>query len=168
MKKVVCTAQAVVTQNADKTSIEQYLNTIYNSEAGPDTRYSLIQKNIMQVTEYIIGLNDIHLYAHHGVMPQERVIGAWFTIDLELTMDKSLEIDSDDLEKTISYADVYETVCNEMNKPSKLIEHVCSRISESLYQRFTQIKGIKITLTKDTPPMGGDRVKASATLKSAR
>lgn len=122
----------------------------------------------MNITEYTIELRDVHLFAHHGVMPQEREIGAWFTIDIKLGIsDYSCTI-SDNIDGTVSYADVYEIITLEMNKPSKLLENVCSRISESIYRRFTTVSWISVTLCKDTPPMGGDRLKAAVTLNSKR
>ena len=122
----------------------------------------------MHITGYTIGLNDIHIYAFHGVMQQEREIGGWFTINLELTIDEHTNFSCDDIEKTVSYADVYEVICDEMKIPSNLLEYVCTRISESLYNRFPLIKEIDITLQKDTPPMGGDGMKARVTLRSRR
>jgi dihydroneopterin aldolase len=122
----------------------------------------------MQLTGYNIELRDIHIYAHHGVMQQEREVGAWFTIDIILNINDFACAESDDIEGTVSYADVYEIICKEMKEPSNLLEHVCKRISDSIYQAFTQVQGIEITLCKDTPPMGGDRLKAAVTIKSVR
>lgn len=122
----------------------------------------------MQITEYKILLQDIHLYAYHGVMPQENEVGAWYTVDLELTVTDHSCTASDDIAGTVSYADVYGIVCREMNVPSALLEHVCRRICESLYDAFGQVSAIDITLCKDTPPMGGDRLKAAVSLKSRR
>ena len=122
----------------------------------------------MQITGYNIGLQEIHLFAHHGVMTQEREIGAWFTIDIELTIGEYGCTESDSIDGTVSYADIYEIICREMKTPSNLLENVCKRISDSIYNAFTPVTGISITLTKDTPPMGGDRLKASVTLKSQR
>ncbi len=122
----------------------------------------------MNITEYTIELLDIHIYAYHGVMQQEREIGAWFTINLKLTLDSLGSADSDNIENTVSYADVYEVVCHEMKTTSNLLEHVCKRVSRTLYDKFEQIKEIEINLCKDTPPMGGDRLKAAVTLKSRR
>ncbi len=122
----------------------------------------------MEITGYTIELRDIHLFAHHGVMQQEREIGAWFTIDLILTVENHDSISTDNIDGTISYADVYDIVRLEMKTPSNLLEHVCGRISKALYDRFVQLSGISVTLSKDTPPMGGDRLKAAVTLKSRR
>ena len=120
----------------------------------------------MKIEQYIIELRDVHIFAHHGVMQQEREIGAWFTIDLELEINDCSCSESDLIEGTVSYADVI--LRKEMEQPSNLLENVCNRISKRLYDSFKQITEIKITLCKDTPPMGGDRLKAAVTLSSKR
>ena len=122
----------------------------------------------MQIKKYNIELRDVHLFAHHGVMQQEREIGAWFTIDIKLEISDYSCSESDQIDGTVSYADVYEILCNEMKQPSLLLENVCNRISKRLYEKFEQITAIDITLCKDTPPMGGDRLKAAVTLSSVR
>lgn len=122
----------------------------------------------MQITGYDIELRDIHLYAHHGVMSQERSVGAWFVIDITLNMNDCRCADDDNIADTVSYADVYEIIRKEMAEPSNLLEHVCKRICDRIYSEFGQVDGISITLCKETPPMGGDRLKAAVTLKSKR
>lgn len=122
----------------------------------------------MQIEQYNIELRDIHLFAHHGVMQQEREIGAWFTIDIKMAISDCGCCESDLIEGTVSYADVYDILRKEMAQPSNLLENVCNRISKGLYDKFKQITAIEITLCKDTPPMGGDRLKAAVTLKSSR
>ena len=123
---------------------------------------------IMYIDRYTIELRDVHLFAHHGVMPQEQKIGAWFTLDIKMEINDYNCTTSDEIDGTVSYADVYEILRQEMTKPSKLLENVCQRISKRLYETFLQIVAIEITLCKDTPPMGGDRLKAAVTLSSKR
>ena len=122
----------------------------------------------MQIDKYTIELRDVHLFAHHGVMQQEREIGAWFTIDLELEVNDCCCSESDLIDNTVSYADVYEILKEEMRHPSNLLENVCNRISKKIYDKFRQVDAINVTLCKDTPPMGGDRLKAAVRLSSKR
>ena len=122
----------------------------------------------MHIDSYTIELNNIHLYAHHGVMEQEREVGAWFTIDTRLGVSDSSAAHSDDIDNTISYADVYEIIKREMKTPSKLLENVCARIMEALFCTFPTIEKITVTLKKDTPPMGGDRLNAAVTMQASR
>lgn len=122
----------------------------------------------MQIRDYKIELRNIHLYAHHGVMEQERIVGAWFTTDLTLRLDDHSCAYTDSIESTVSYADVYEIIRCEMQQASKLLEDVCRRIIERIFEKFGQVTEISITLSKDTPPMGGDRMSARVTLCAER
>ena len=122
----------------------------------------------MKVKEYNIELSNIHLYAYHGVLPQENKVGAWYTLSLQATISNLDSIASDNLEATVNYAEIYEVICEEMRIPSRLLEHVCGRILERLFEKFAIIEKIEITLTKDTPPMGGDRLSSSVKIKAER
>lgn len=122
----------------------------------------------MQIKKYQIAINDIHLYAYHGVMPQEQQVGASYTIDILLTLTDYSCVESDDIASTVSYADVYDLLKQEMSEPSKLLEHVCWRMIRVILDRFACVAEVEVTLFKDTPPMGGDRLKAGVTIKGAR
>ena len=101
-----------------------------------------------------IQMKGIQLYAFHGVDPQENQVGAYFYIDLKLKTDFTRAAVTDGLEGTVSYADVYERLKEEMKTPSKLLEHVCQRIACRLFADFPGIEEIDIELTKENPPMG--------------
>ena len=122
----------------------------------------------MKIKEYHIELNNIHLYAYHGVLPQENKVGAWYTLNLRAKIDNHDSIASDNIDATVNYAEIYEVICNEMKTPSQLLEHVCGRILEKLFARYAAIVEIEIALTKDTPPMGGDRLGSSVRIKAER
>ena len=63
---------------------------------------------------------------------------------------------TDDLNYTINYAEVFEAVKEEMKIPSQLLEHVIQRIAGRLFHDFPQITEIKIALFKQNPPMGAE------------
>ena len=69
----------------------------------------------MKITNYTIELQNIHLYAKHGVLEQETAVGAWFTVDTKLQLSDHSCAATDDIEGTVSYADVYEIIKMEMN-----------------------------------------------------
>ena len=127
-----------------------------------------INETTMQIKDYTIELRDVHLYAYHGVMEQERETGAWFTIDILLRIGDFCSLDNDNINGTVSYADVYDIIRTEMAKPSQLLENVCYRICNRIHRTFSQVTGITITLSKDTPPMGGDRLRAAVTINSGK
>lgn len=122
----------------------------------------------MRIKEYHIELVNIHLYAYHGAIPQENKVGGWYTLNLRARIDSHDSIASDDLEATVNYADIYEVVRSEMQIRSKLLEYVCGRILDKLFEKFAIIGEIEISLSKDTPPMGGDRLSSSVRIKAER
>ena len=101
-------------------------------------------------------LKDIRLFAHHGVLPQERVVGAYYILNIGIDTDFSRAMETDELEGTISYAEVYDVVKAEMAIPSKLLEHVAGRICNALLHRFPTAQAIHLEILKENPPMGAD------------
>ena len=110
----------------------------------------------MKATSMYICLEGLKFFARHGVAPQETVVGANFTIDLKLKTNFIHAAQTDRLEGTVSYADVHTAVKEVMKTPSRLLEHVCERISERLFHDFPVIEEIDIRLYKENPPMGAD------------
>lgn len=112
-----------------------------------------------------IYLEDIKIYAYHGVLPEENIIGTYYILNTELHTDLWKAAESDDLNDTISYADVNEIIHNEMKIKSKLLEHVAGRIISRIHEKFPQIDYAKIKITKTTPPMKGEMQGAGIELE---
>lgn len=104
----------------------------------------------------IIALNNIKLYAYHGCLEEEVLIGGNYSVDVIIHTDFSEAAQTDDLSKTVDYCDVYEIVKKEMAIRSKLIEHVAMRIGNALISSIKNIDKAEIHLTKIVPPMNGD------------
>ena len=108
------------------------------------------------MTKTAIFLDEVRFHAFHGVMPQERTVGADFTVSLRVEYDFTKAAESDVLDDTISYAEIYEVVKSEMERPSQLLEHVAMRIVKAVASRWPKVEKIDIRLVKDNPPMGAD------------
>lgn len=101
-------------------------------------------------------LEDIKIYAYHGVLLEESIIGNHYVVNLEVHSDLEKASQSDDLHDTINYAEINEIVHQEMEIRSELLEHVIGRIINKIENQFPQITFIKIKLTKTIPPMRGE------------
>lgn len=110
----------------------------------------------MNSTQMYIRLDGLTFYARHGVLPQETQVGAEFTVDLRLSTDFSHAAETDELEGTVNYAEVFRRVKAEMDIPSKLLEHVAYRIALRLLQDFPALTEVQIGVYKQNPPMGAD------------
>jgi len=107
------------------------------------------------MTSYIL-LENIRFFAYHGVAPQETTVGNEFVVSLRLKTDIARAMESDDVADTVNYAEIHQAVKEEMDIPSKLLEHVAGRIVRRLFNDFTTIERIDLKLSKRNPPMGAD------------
>lgn len=114
-----------------------------------------------------IFLEDVKIYAYHGVLPEENIIGTYYILNVEIHTDLWDAAASDDLKDTISYADVNEIIHAEMKIQSKLLEHVAGRIIHKINEKFNQISYIKLRITKTSPPMKGEMKGASIELEKS-
>ncbi|WP_265129532.1 dihydroneopterin aldolase [Chryseobacterium oranimense] len=114
-----------------------------------------------------IFLEDVKIYAYHGVLPEENIIGTYYILNAELHTDLWKAAETDDLDDTISYADINGIIHREMTTKSKLLEHVAGRIITKIHQSFPQISYIKLKITKTSPPMEGEMKGASIELEKS-
>ena len=111
--------------------------------------------NMIIKDSYIV-LKDVHFYAYHGVLEQEKKVGGEYVLNLRCRVNMAKAIAADKISGTVNYADVYEIVNREMHTHSDLVEHVAGRIGESIFMAYPQITDIEIELIKVNPPMGAD------------
>ncbi len=117
---------------------------------------------------YEIHIDRLCLHAHHGVLPQERTVGADFFVSLRLLVEADdCAFLQDDIRGTVNYADIIAAVRNEMQTPSLLLEHAAHRIASRLLTDFPRLLTVEILLEKQNPPIGlqteGIGVKLSLT-----
>lgn len=105
-------------------------------------------KNLIEVT-------GIELYAYHGCMGEESVLGGKYIVDVILSTDFTKSSQSDELIDTIDYVAVRDIVVAEMAIRSKLIEHVAYRIIERFTVTFLTLINTNIKVRKLNPPIQG-------------
>lgn len=122
----------------------------------------------MTITASNIRLDSMRFYAYHGVMEQEQRVGGYYLVSLTIEADLTKAICTDDVSDTVSYAELFELVKNEMAIPSKLLEHVAGRIGQRTLEQFDKIMSLTIRVTKENPPMGANCKGASVEIKVKR
>ncbi len=101
-----------------------------------------------------ITIDSLNIHARHGVLDQERRVGNEFIVDITLDVpDASVAEYSDALGDTVNYAEVVRIVRDQMQIPSKLLEHVAGRIRRSICERYPMIAGGSVTIKKPAPPI---------------
>ena len=115
-----------------------------------------------------IRMENMRFFAYHGVMPQERVTGNDFIVNIRLSADLSAACRSDDVNDTVSYADVFRLVKEEMEQPSKLLEHVAGRIYRRITSAYPVIDQLEVCVSKLNPPVDGQMDCASVIVGDGR
>ncbi len=116
----------------------------------------------------IISLEGLEFFAYHGVHDFEKEQGNSFIVDVEVDVDVSQAEQTDELSGTIDYEKLFHIVSAEMEIRSKLLEHVSSRICDSVLKQWEQIQHIKVKIGKLNPPIGAVCKMSSVTVKRHR
>lgn len=101
----------------------------------------------------IINVNGIRVYAYHGCLPEEGVIGGEYIVDVTVDTDFSHAEETDELHDTVDYCVINDVVRAEMAIRSKLIEHVARRIGNGLRASYPDVRSFMVRVTKINPPM---------------
>ncbi len=111
----------------------------------------------------VITVSGIKLYAHHGCMQEEAIIGSDYEVSVVLESCLSEAAMSDDLTQTVDYVAVNKTVTEEMAIRSKLLEHVAQRIIAKLADNHPEIVSMEVSVAKLNPPIDGNVDKVVVT-----
>ncbi|MBM7622720.1 dihydroneopterin aldolase [Sporohalobacter salinus] len=103
-----------------------------------------------------IRLEGLEFYGYHGALVEEKELGQRFIIDLELEIDLKEAGRTDQLDKTINYAKVYQTVKKVVEGEAyDLIESVAEEIADRLLTDYSMLKGVLIRVKKPEVPIPG-------------
>ena len=116
----------------------------------------------------IIKINTIRLFAHHGCLEEEEVVGSAYEVDLEVGADLKKAAELDQLSETVDYVHLHHIVREEMKQRSKLLEHAARRIIRRVLGEIPLVDSITVTVSKINPPIGGDVDRVSVQLSECR
>lgn len=111
----------------------------------------------------VVFIKDARFHAFHGVMEQERKVGNEFSVSLSVDVPYSVGMEEDILEGTVSYADLYGIIADEMKTPRNLLEAVAISIGNRVINRFEAVSSGSVTIVKMQPPISGMSGEAGVT-----
>jgi dihydroneopterin aldolase len=112
----------------------------------------------------IIELEGMEFYAYHGCFKEEQIVGNKFTVYVRMEYDETKAAQSDYIGDALNYQRAYEKIKEQLQIKSHLLEHVCQRILDMLYENFPELQHASVKVSKMNPPMGGQIEKVSLTL----
>ena len=102
---------------------------------------------------YFLRLHDLRFFGHHGVHPEEQILGQEFQVDVELEL--PLPADPDLPEDTLDYVEVFKLVEEAVEQERfRLIEALAAEIVRRLGERFTPPR-VTVRVRKPHPPIAG-------------
>lgn len=102
-----------------------------------------------------IVVRDMVFYAYHGVFEAEREIGQRFEVDVELHLDLRGAGQTDDLERTINYVEVYTAIKEIVEEQEfRLIESLAETIASVLLSAY-DVEAVVVRVRKPSVPIGG-------------
>ncbi len=116
---------------------------------------------------FVIRLEGLRFYSRIGVFDQERSVGNEFRVDLTAVADAS-GFRSENLDTTVSYADIYDVVAEAMKREWQLLESVSNHIADTVLGRWGMISDIKVRITKISPPIPGIQGVCSVEYETCR
>lgn len=113
-------------------------------------------------------LEDLRFYGHHGVTPAQQTVGAWFSVDVELTVDLGPAAASDDLRATVDYGLVAARIVEVCTKQRvNLLERLAVRVAQTLLGEFP-CEEVRVRVRKLTPPMDGVQATPGVEIRRRR
>lgn len=100
-----------------------------------------------------IQITGIRAYGYVGYLPEERVLGQWFEVDLTVWVDLATAGKSDRLEDTLDYREAIAIVKQHI-KTAKfaLVETLIEAIANELLS-LEKINQVRVKLSKPTAPI---------------
>lgn len=102
-----------------------------------------------------IELIGMEFHAYHGCLEEERRDGNLFVADFRCEYEIGKAAESDILEDTLNYAEIYDIIAAEMAVPSNLLEHVTARIVKAIAAKHPEIPSFSVSIAKQNPPVAG-------------
>lgn len=115
-----------------------------------------------------IVLPEMEFYGYHGVLKEEKKVGQPFLISVEMYLDLFPAGVSDDLSKTVNYAEVYQEIKKiAEEKRFDLIEALAHAIGMMILEKY-QVYKVKVIVDKPLAPLPGGNLAARVEIERER
>ena len=112
----------------------------------------------------LISIEGIKVYAYHGHLPEEAVLGGHFIVNVWVKVDIENVKKTDRLEDTVDYVSIIEVVKEQMKIRSEMIEVSANRILNKILS-LNKVIYAKVEVEKSQPPIDATFDKISITVQ---
>lgn len=116
-----------------------------------------------------VKIDGLEVFAHHGLLPEEREHGQLFRLDVRMTLTECEACDSDDISSTVDYAAVIDRlVAAATSDTYSLLEKLAAELADTVIGEFPVVDSVWIRVTKPSPPIPHSLDGVSVTLERVR
>ncbi|BFI28186.1 7,8-dihydroneopterin aldolase/epimerase/oxygenase [Marchantia polymorpha subsp. ruderalis] len=95
-------------------------------------------------------------HGYHGVLEEEKRLGQKFLVDVDAWLELRKSGSSDDLNDSVSYADLFSIVQKILEGPSfDLVEKVATEIAREVLVAHPLVTDVRVRVLKCAPPVSG-------------
>lgn len=101
-----------------------------------------------------IRIENLEVYAYHGVFPEENKLGQTFIVSASLSVDAAKAARQDDLRLSVNYGEVCQFIKQWMDTHTvKLIETVADTLAREILLAFPLVQSIELEVKKPNAPI---------------
>lgn len=102
-----------------------------------------------------IELTGMTFHSKIGCLDSEKELGNTMMVDFCCRYDFSQAGQTDSLEDTLDYSDIYGIVAAQMEKECNLLENAACRIADSIRDKHPELEHFSVKVSKKNPPVNG-------------
>ncbi len=115
-----------------------------------------------------IVLEDMRFRAPVGVYEEEKINLNDISIDLSVKVDGKQAAEEDSLDLTVDYSELFRLVEGIVMEGANLLENIAGQIGKSVLDKYPGIERVKVSVHKNSPPIGGDCLRTTVKMKFSR
>ena len=115
-----------------------------------------------------VTLQGMEFLCKHGCLPEEKINDNLFTVDFSGIYDMTAAAAGDMLDDALDYGAIYDVIAAEMAIPANLLEHLCARICNALYESFPELESFSVEVAKSNPPVAGKVMWSKVKMERSR
>ncbi len=101
-----------------------------------------------------IFIENLEIYAYHGVNEEEKEKGQPFVLNIEMRVNINKACRSDDVGDTVSYSAVAKTVTRAFTAEKyNLLERAAEAVADTVLGEYPDVFSIRVNVKKTAPPM---------------
>ncbi|MFZ4260690.1 dihydroneopterin aldolase [Sphingobacterium sp. HJSM2_6] len=114
-----------------------------------------------------IALDQVRFYSPIGFYDEEQILGNEFFVSIAVSFPFK-NPDTEDLNNTINYEELYRILLEVMSPKRKLLESAAEDILNRVLEEYAFVDLIDVTIRKVNPPFGGDLANSVVSLHFQR